>query len=264
MKAKRNWVTILKRLLAVALAVAIIAVAYNVIYNNIVTDDLTMRHNYDTAKEKHESLKLIAKDSIDEGHGIRINQLSKARVQFKIYNDGDNIILHYYINEKNGDKYPYMATITLSNDYEILDEEYSEAAKYEDYKWTTELVEHLFAMACALFIFIALYFALCIGQGIYHVIKWAISLKKKPSHKSKTINNHTQEEMRDNFAGEYIANPEQLPNGCRVTVFEKGSERWWEHGDIYTRKKDGTKAVDCGDGIYELSEVEVYLDTRYS
>lgn len=264
MKTKRNWVTILKRLLAVALAVAIIAVAYNVIYNIIATDDLTMRQSYEIVKEKHESLKMIAKDSIEEGQGIRINQLSKAGVQFKIYNDGENIILYYYINEKNGDEYPYKATITLSNDYEILDEEYSEAAKFEDYKWTTELIEHLVAMAGGFFIFAALYFVLCIGQTIYHVIKWAINLKKKPKREIKTINNHTEQEMRKNFAGEYIANPEQLPDGFKVTVFEKGSEQWWEHGHICTRKKDSTKAINCGDGFYELSDVEVYIDTRYS
>ena len=264
MKTKRNWRRVLKRLLAVALSVAIIAVAYNVIYNIIATDDLTMRQNYETVKEKHESLKMIANDSIEEGQGIRIDQLSKAGVQFKIYNDGENIILYYYINEKNGDEYPYKATITLSNDYEILDEEYSEAAKFEDYKWTTELIEHLFAMAGGFFIFAALYFVLCISQTIYHLIKWAINLKKKPKHEIKTINNHTEQEMRKNFAGEYIANPEQLPDGFKVTVFEKGSKQWWEHGHICTRKKDSKKAINCGDGFYELSDVEVYIDTRYS
>lgn len=80
MKTKRNWGRVLKRLLAVALAVAIIAVAYNVIYNIISTDDLTMMQDYETVKEKHESLKIIANDSIEEGQGIRIDQLSKAGV----------------------------------------------------------------------------------------------------------------------------------------------------------------------------------------
>lgn len=264
MKTKRNWGRVLKRLLAVALALAIIAVAYNVIYNILATDDLTMRQDYETVKEKHESLKMTANDSIDEGQGIRIDQLLKAGVQFKIYNDGENIILYYCINEKNGDEYPYKATITLSNDYKILDEEYSEAAKFEDYKRTTESIEHMVALAIAMFIFVALYFVLCIGQEIYYAIKWVINLKKKSTPEIKTINNHTEQEMRKNFAGEYIANPEQLPDGFNVTVFEKGSEQWWEHGHICTRKKDSTKAINCGDGFYELSEVEVYVDTRYS
>ena len=264
MEAKRKGTTIVKRLLAVFLAIAIITVAYNVIYNNIATDDLTMRQDYETVREKHESLKMIANDSIEEGQGIQIDQLSKAGVQFKIYNDGENIILYYYINEKNGDEYPYKATITLSNDYEILDEEYSEAAKFEDYKWATELIDHLLAIAGGFFIFAALYFVLFIGQTIYYVIKWAINLKNKPKRESKNITNHTEQEMRKNFAGEYIANPEQLPDGFNVTVFEKGLEQWWEHGHICTRKKDSTKVINCGDGFYELSEVEVYVDTRYS
>lgn len=264
MKTKRNWGRVLKRLLAVALSVAIIAVAYNVIYNILATDDLTMRENYENVKAKHESLKEIAENSIEEGQGIRIDQLSKAGVQFEIYNDGENIILYYYINEKNGDEYPYKATITLSDDYEILDEEYSEAAKFEDYKWSSEFLVHLLSLFTAMFIFVVLYFVLCIGQGIYYAIKWVINLKKKPKPEIKTINNHTEQEMRKNFAGQYIANPEQLPDGFNVTVFEKGSEQWWEHGHICTRKKDSTKAINCGDGFYELSEVEVYVDTRYS
>ena len=81
--------------------------------------------------------------------------------------------------------------------------------------------------------------------------------------KRKKVNNHTKREMRANFAGKYIENPEQLPNGCNVTVFEKGTEDWWEHGIICTRK-DCTKAINCFDGYYEFKEVEVYLDTRYS
>lgn len=80
----------------------------------------------------------------------------------------------------------------------------------------------------------------------------------RASSKEDTEDNHTTQEMRDNYAGEYIENPEQLPNGCNVTVFQKGTEDWWEHGDICTRK-DGTKYVNCWDGTYELNEVEVYL-----
>lgn len=79
----------------------------------------------------------------------------------------------------------------------------------------------------------------------------------------KTINGHAKKELKKHFAGKYIESPEQLPNGCNVTVFEKGSKNWWEHGNIYTRK-DGKKAINCGDGDYELSEVEVYLDIRYT
>ena len=78
----------------------------------------------------------------------------------------------------------------------------------------------------------------------------------------KTINGHTRRELKEHFAGKYIENSEQLPNGCNVTVFEKSSKNWWEHGEIYTRK-DGTKAINCYDGDYELNQVEVYLDTRY-
>lgn len=78
----------------------------------------------------------------------------------------------------------------------------------------------------------------------------------------RTINGHTKRELKEHFAGKYIKNPEQLPNGCNVTVFQNGSKNWWEHGEIYTRK-NGCKAINCYDGDYELNQVEVYLDTRY-
>lgn len=78
----------------------------------------------------------------------------------------------------------------------------------------------------------------------------------------KTLNGHTKRELKQHFAGKYVENPEQLPNGCNVAIFEKGSKNWWEHGEIYI-KNNGTKAITCYDGCYELNKVEVYLDTRY-
>lgn len=90
-----------------------------------------------------------------------------------------------------------------------------------------------------------------------------MNIEKEECHMfAKTINGHTKKEMKKRYAGKYITNPEQLPNGTNVTVFEKDSNNWWEHGEIYT-KKDGSKAIDCYDGEYLLNNVEVYLDTRY-
>ena len=79
----------------------------------------------------------------------------------------------------------------------------------------------------------------------------------------KNINNHTKEELIQNYAGEYIEHPEKLPVGYYVTVFEKGTDSFWQHGQIYM-KKDGKKAINCFDGDYQLNEVEVYLDSRYT
>lgn len=59
--------------------------------------------------------------------------------------------------------------------------------------------------------------------------------------------------------GRHIRKPERLRRGRNVIVFEKGSNNWWERGWIYIHK-DGRKAINCVDGIYELNQVEVYLD----
>lgn len=78
----------------------------------------------------------------------------------------------------------------------------------------------------------------------------------------KCVIDHTKEEMKKNFAGTCLVNPEEFPNGCKVTIFEKGSADHWEHGEIL-RSKDGEVLIEWSEGFYELSEVEVYFDTRY-
>ena len=79
----------------------------------------------------------------------------------------------------------------------------------------------------------------------------------------KCVIDHTKEEMKEHFAGTYLANPQEFPTGCKVTIFEKGSKDHWEHGEIFRREEGGRTLIDCVDGYYELSEVEVYFDTRY-
>ena len=188
MKTKRRWQIVLKRLLLVALAVLEIAVAYNVIHNRIATDDVTIQQDYEAIQEKHEFLKEIARDAIEEGNGIEIDQLSRKGIQYKIYNNGENIIIHYYIDEKIGDEYPYEATITLSNEYEILDEQYVEKESFEAYKWRMQILAKMGALAGALMTFMALYLVCCVVQGAYYVVKWAIGHVKKQKSKRNNKN----------------------------------------------------------------------------
>ena len=79
----------------------------------------------------------------------------------------------------------------------------------------------------------------------------------------KCVIDHTKEEMKENFAGTYLTNPEEFPDGCRVTVFEKYDVIYkWNHGTIESLA-NGKKFINCGDRCYELKQVEVYFDTRY-
>ncbi len=81
--------------------------------------------------------------------------------------------------------------------------------------------------------------------------------------KSKRINNHTKRELREHWAGKYIPNPEELPGGCDVVVFEKGTKYGWQSGSI-EEGVDGTKFVNCLDVFFDFDQVEVYLNTRYA
>ena len=72
---------------------------------------------------------------------------------------------------------------------------------------------------------------------------------------------HAKKEMEENFAGTYLVNPEEFPDGCQVTVFRKDIS-WWDHGTIDSLA-NGIKFINCGDRYYELDQVEVYFDTRY-
>ena len=64
------------------------------------------------------------------------------------------------------------------------------------------------------------------------------------------------------YAGKYIKNPAYLADGTHITVYLKGSDNWWEHGEKYT-SRNGVPYIDCGDGNHVLDEWDVYLDSRY-
>ena len=77
------------------------------------------------------------------------------------------------------------------------------------------------------------------------------------------INGHTKRELEAHLAGKYIPNPEELPVGCGVVVFEKGTKDFWQFGCI-EEEVDGKKFVNCFDEFYDFDQVEVYLNTRYA
>jgi len=81
--------------------------------------------------------------------------------------------------------------------------------------------------------------------------------------KCEVIPNHSEKELKRHYAGAFVVNPEVLRYGVSVTVFQKGSEHWWEHGEI-TKGSYNNKHVNCYDGTFEFNEVEVYLDSRYN
>ncbi len=177
MKKKRYWVKGFKKILALALIIVAIIVASNVIYDarydNIAVDD-EIKESYEIKEDKFKLLKTIAEDSVEEGKMIRINQISREGIQYKIYNSGENIILYYYIDEKINNEYPYTATITLSNNYEILDEEYFELEDFDTYREKakdSQKIYSFFIVLYVLFMMTALFGACFSIYLIYNAIK---------------------------------------------------------------------------------------------
>ena len=88
--------------------------------------------------------------------------------------------------------------------------------------------------------------------------------------KPKLVNGHTKAELKRHCAGKFIENPEDLPIGTKVSVFQKetqgywpSGDGWWERGNICRYGCMDRKAVNVDDGSYELDDVEVYLIKYY-
>ena len=73
-------------------------------------------------------LKQVAKDCIEEGKAFHIGNIPHDLVKYKVYNKDDNIVFEYSLKNASS----YEATITLSQDYKILQAEYSKEP--EDFK----------------------------------------------------------------------------------------------------------------------------------
>ena len=187
MKTKRRRVKILMGCLVLIVAIAIVAVSSNIIYEkSLRLDDSVVRENYEAEKENYELLKTIAEDCIEEGKGINTQKILNEDICFKVYNKGENIIFHYYIDEENFDNDPIKATITLSKDYKILDEEYAEISSYENYERNCQISRRSLSVVLSLISCMILGIVFMGVAGIRPAVKRLIKFfKTKKSHKAK-------------------------------------------------------------------------------
>lgn len=170
MNGKRFLQKALKRVLTLLLILLAIGIGTIIIYNNIASDEISLQEDYEIKKEKCELLRTISSNLIQEGKGINTQGITNKDIKYKIYNDGDNIIFYYYIENNYSSKNIYTARITLSNDYKILDEEYGvKLEDYETYKHTVQFSEILLSAAYALFIVLVVYI---ISMVVYFIIRW--------------------------------------------------------------------------------------------
>jgi len=187
MNIRRRWVKVLMRFFLVILIITVVAIGSDIIYENFLKpDDSAIQERYNVQKEKFDLLKRIAQDCIEEGKGIDTQKILYKDIYFNLYNKGENIIFHYYIDEENSDRDSIKATITLSKDYKILDEEYAEISSYKKYKRGQQFVQRYLSVLFALLVCLAVcIIGLIIGR-IYWAVKWLIKFfKRKKSQKTK-------------------------------------------------------------------------------
>lgn len=132
---KRVIPKFLKIFFTFILIIVCIIVSGEIIFNNYVYDESEIINSYEIQEEKCQLLKEISKDVIGRD-GIKIGDINGDEVQYRIYNDDENIIFYYYLKDASASsEHQYEATITLSKEYDILNEEYSiETQEFEEYK----------------------------------------------------------------------------------------------------------------------------------
>ena len=177
---KRHNSKAFKRFLVIILTLTIIAVAFLVIRSKYTTDDVTIQNEYHAYASKHALLVSIADNAVQEGFGININAFSVENVMYKVYNNEDQTILvHYWLVETDETNAPFFAKILLSNDYHIVNKEFSEAEDYETFKWNFRLKENLLFLLYSFLSFCATYVVFCFCYGFITMTSKIFNLFKR-------------------------------------------------------------------------------------
>ena len=187
----RNWKLIAKRWLIVLLIIVLILGAYTQVYSKMpATDEKAINEHYQEYLAKYDAMKSLSELAIHQGQGISIHQLSEENVKYQIYNTDKNIIVEYEVNPKFGrNTFSFNAKLTLSEDYEILKEKYSEAKELDEFKREYTFQQHLLALLFGILIVVILYFDACLCYGIFHLTKHLFKLFEK--EKQTTVDSDT-------------------------------------------------------------------------
>ncbi len=146
------------------------AIVNPIIQKTLTSDDSDIESSYQIKKQKCNLLKEISANCIIEGEGIELKKISniilteddgyvnEESISYRIYNKGENIILYYVINEPLRRDNNYYATITLSKDLKILEEDYSIQFEedFETYKQQIKNIDKTFVIAFSAFISIVI------------------------------------------------------------------------------------------------------------
>ena len=186
-----NWKLTAKRWLIVLLVIVLVIGAYVQVYSRMpATDEKAIGEQYQEYLAKYDTMKNLSQLAIHQGKGIDIPELSKENLKYKIYNTDKNIIVEYEVNPKFGrDNFSFEAKLTLSKDYEILKEKYSEAKELDEFKREYTLQQHMLALLLGILIVVILYLVACLCYGIFHLTKHLFKLFEK--EKQTTVDSDT-------------------------------------------------------------------------
>lgn len=160
-------------------------ISHTYIVSNIFQNNETIYvKGYQEKVAKCELLESIPKEVIIEGKYLAIDKINTEIVGYKITPDGENIEFYYYLNNKFDDGVPiYNATIILSKDYMVIEEEYSQTkdnlpSEEEYVQNNIEKEKNLIPLFSIMFGFTIV---LIIGLAIEFIaiIIWFIKLKHK-------------------------------------------------------------------------------------
>lgn len=177
MKGKKRFVVLLTAILTIV-AVTILSV----VISNHMLNDQTIIISYEAKKQKCELLRDIAEESVQEGIGIDTKKITNEKIKYHIYNDNENIIFYYYLQDNSTSEPTYNATITLSNDYRILREDYSiELESFDEFSKNYNFIIKFTSLLLSL-IFVALFYCLAIVLKI--VVRYKDQKKEQLVNKS--------------------------------------------------------------------------------
>lgn len=174
----------------ILLCIPISYVVQTYVTTNIFQNDETIYIEEYRAKVANcELLESIPKAVVLEGKYLAIDKIDTANVEYEITADGENIEFYYYLNNEFDDGVPiYNATIILSKDYMVIEEEYSQTK--DNLPSEEEYVQNNIEKEKILIPLFSIMFGFTIGLIIGLVIEfiaiiiWFIKLKYK-RHKER-------------------------------------------------------------------------------
>lgn len=104
-------------------------ITYNTFYN-----ENRISEAYEIREQNCKILKDVRNQAI-QNNSINLNTIDISQITYSIYSKDKNIIFYYYIIDDTSDKKTYNATITLSKNFKVLEENYSlEEEPFDTYK----------------------------------------------------------------------------------------------------------------------------------